>query len=156
MGSVVIFTIFYKIELDLFIFALQICRFFCRYNANFISILKVLYFSILQAPRPVHTVTMIHIGGNCWLVFGYSWSSLVIFGNYWQFVGDFWWIQVLLGPGTIWHQDNLALDNLAPRKFVTSTIWHRSLWHHNVKIDDCIWITEISVSVWFDKDKCYV
>ena len=84
-----------------------ISRFFCRCNANLISILKALYLPIL------HTVTMSHIGGSCWLIGGYRWSSVVIFDEF-----DCFLVWDDLAPGkfgigqygnrTIWHQDNLA------------------------------------------------
>ena len=113
-----------------------ICRFFCRCNANLISILKALYLPIL------HTVTMSHIGGSCWLIGGYRWSSVVIFDEFdcflvwddlapWKFgIGQY-------GNRTIWHQDNLA-----PGQFGTI------MWK--------LMIEYKSVSVRFYKTKCYV
>ena len=46
---------------------------------------------------------------------------------------------------TIWHQDNksaqfgtkiIKVENLAPWQFGTLTIWHRTIWHQELKTDN--------------------
>ena len=97
-------------------FLTNIIRFSEKHYANNQPLLLQLQFQyspILQTPRPVHTVTMSHIGGSCWLIGGYRWSSVVIFDEF-----DCFLVWDDLAPGkfgigqygnrTIWHQDNLA------------------------------------------------
>ena len=64
-----------------------------------------------------------------WLVgiVGPYWWFLVITGNFLWFLmnSSASWSCDNLARQTIWHQDNLASDNLAPGPFGTRTIWHQ-------------------------------
>ena len=146
-------------------FLTNIIRFSEKHYANNQPLLLQLQFQyspILQTPRPVHTVTMSHIGGSCWLVGGYRWSLLVIFSDYWQFFvifDEFKCFLVLWQFGTA---DDLAPGQFGIRQFGTRTIRHqdnlapgqfgtRPIWHHNVKIDDSIIEKRRDPSCWQKK-----